>query len=258
MFRSHSERTKRKQKQKQKQSTIPMSFSGDSSGTKNSSTHTLPVQTSTDSIPSVVTPESKPEAPVLSDPELSPARPSLGDTKLVNPNLNKSGHDSLPSRSYPAQPTAAPPKPPSFTSVNSLSLPSAPAKPPSVSAPASESIPVRPISDNSPKTASPLSSKTQADNSTPLTSIPSESLPVGGRRGKSSDDDTNGAATRGGELVHGREGAISSAGLQMPGQLLNDPDEKGALKIKVHLNLHAKVRLDLDAQIYGDVVIGLL
>jgi hypothetical protein len=40
--------------------------------------------------------------------------------------------------------------------------------------------------------------------------------------------------------------------------LLNDPDEKGALKIKVHLNLHAKVRLDLDAQIYGDVVIGLL
>ncbi|KAJ5579075.1 hypothetical protein N7450_007942 [Penicillium hetheringtonii] len=166
MFRSHSERTKRKQKQKQKQSTIPMSFSGDSSGTKNSSTHTLPVQTSTDSIPSVVTPESKPEAPVLSDPELSPARPSLA--------------------------------------------------------------------------------------------FPSESRPVGGRRGKSSDDDTNGAATRGGELVHGREGAISSAGLQMPGQLLNDPDEKGALKIKVHLNLHAKVRLDLDAQIYGDVVIGLL
>jgi hypothetical protein len=30
------------------------------------------------------------------------------------------------------------------------------------------------------------------------------------------------------------------------------------LKIKIHLNIHAKVRLDLDAQIYGDVVIGLL
>lgn len=236
-----------------------MSTSGDSSGTKNSSTHTLPVQTSTDSIPSVVTPESKPEAPVLSDPELSPARPIPGDTKLGNPGSNKYGLDNLPSRPHPAQPTTAPPKPPSFASINSLSPQSAPTKPPpaSVSAPVPEPVPVRPISDSSPKIDSPLSSKIRADNPTPPTSIPSESRPVGGRRGKS-DDDTNGAATRGGELVHGREGAISSAGLQMPGQLLNDPDEKGALKIKVHLNLHAKVRLDLDAQIYGDVVIGLL
>lgn len=31
-----------------------------------------------------------------------------------------------------------------------------------------------------------------------------------------------------------------------------------SLNIKISLNLHAKVRLDLDAQIYGDITIGLL
>lgn len=34
--------------------------------------------------------------------------------------------------------------------------------------------------------------------------------------------------------------------------------KEGSLNIRIHLNLHAKVRLDLDAQIYGDIVIGLL
>lgn len=94
-----------------------------------------------------------------------------------------------------------------------------------------------------------------ANNPSPPTSIPTESRPIGGRRGKS-DDDANGT-TKGGELVAGNTGGISNAGLQIPGKILNE-DEKSALKIKIHLNLHAKVRLDLDAQIYGDVVIGLL
>ncbi|KAJ5501854.1 hypothetical protein N7463_004728 [Penicillium fimorum] len=35
-------------------------------------------------------------------------------------------------------------------------------------------------------------------------------------------------------------------------------DDKGSLNIKIHLDLHAKVRLDLEADIYGDIVIGLL
>lgn len=35
-------------------------------------------------------------------------------------------------------------------------------------------------------------------------------------------------------------------------------DDKGSLQIKIHLDLHAKVRLDLDADLYGDIVIGLL
>jgi hypothetical protein len=35
-------------------------------------------------------------------------------------------------------------------------------------------------------------------------------------------------------------------------------DDKGSLSIKIHLDLHAKVRLDLEADLYGDIVIGLL
>ncbi|KAJ5294201.1 hypothetical protein PENANT_c028G07767 [Penicillium antarcticum] len=32
----------------------------------------------------------------------------------------------------------------------------------------------------------------------------------------------------------------------------------GSLNIRIHLDLHAKVRLDLEADLYGDIVIGLL
>ncbi|KAJ5752099.1 hypothetical protein N7520_009016 [Penicillium odoratum] len=64
--------------------------------------------------------------------------------------------------------------------------------------------------------------------------------------------------TKGGELVSGNKftGDIPNAGLQIPGQLLNE-DDKSALKIKIHLNIQ-KVRLDLDAQIYCDAVVGLM
>ncbi|OQE23080.1 hypothetical protein PENSTE_c009G05647 [Penicillium steckii] len=59
------------------------------------------------------------------------------------------------------------------------------------------------------------------------------------------------------------EGAVDQAkgltgGLQIPGETKGGDEKDGSLKIKVHLNLHAKVRLELDAQIYGDIVIGLL
>lgn len=35
-------------------------------------------------------------------------------------------------------------------------------------------------------------------------------------------------------------------------------EDKGSLNIKIHLDLHAKVKLDLEADLYGDIVIGLL
>lgn len=45
--------------------------------------------------------------------------------------------------------------------------------------------------------------------------------------------------------------------MKAPGLTANK-EEKSNLKISIHLNLHAKVKLDLDAQLYGDIVIGLL
>lgn len=37
-----------------------------------------------------------------------------------------------------------------------------------------------------------------------------------------------------------------------------EKEDKGSLNIKIHLDLHAKVKLDLEADLYGDIVIGLL
>lgn len=37
-----------------------------------------------------------------------------------------------------------------------------------------------------------------------------------------------------------------------------EKEDDGSLNIRIHLDLHAKVRLDLDADLYGDIVIGLL
>lgn len=37
-----------------------------------------------------------------------------------------------------------------------------------------------------------------------------------------------------------------------------EKEDDGNLNIKIHLDLHAKVRLDLEADLYGDIVIGLL
>ncbi|KAJ5155194.1 hypothetical protein N7492_007997 [Penicillium capsulatum] len=51
---------------------------------------------------------------------------------------------------------------------------------------------------------------------------------------------------------------VPTGDLQIPGVTKGGDEKDSSLKIKIHLNLHAKVRLDLDAQIYGDVVIGLL
>ncbi|KAJ5217018.1 hypothetical protein N7468_010026 [Penicillium chermesinum] len=83
-------------------------------------------------------------------------------------------------------------------------------------------------------------------------STPTDQRPVGGRKPKG--DEGNGLVPKSGDLT---KGALPNSGMEAPGASLPE-DEKSSLKIKIHLNLHAKVRLDLDAQIYGDVVIGLL
>ncbi|KAJ5317140.1 hypothetical protein PENANT_c029G04075 [Penicillium antarcticum] len=55
-------------------------------------------------------------------------------------------------------------------------------------------------------------------------------------------------------------GLVPDDGMGLPGKTTvpAGKEEKNSLQIKIHLNLHAKVRLDLDAKLYGDVVIGLL
>ncbi|KAJ5727515.1 hypothetical protein N7493_005335 [Penicillium malachiteum] len=246
MFRTKSQKVKQKQKQKDRRPSVSSTVS--QSSTKNSSVSTLPVQSPMDSknappliSSSPVVPESKPEAPVLMEspvsdkPEQAPLAVPPEKEKLVAATPAPKPIAASPSKVASVPPPAPSPLPPASTSASA----SFPANPPTYEA-----------SD---------SKEPAANNLSPPVSIPTEPRPVGGRRNKS-DDEANGT-TRGGELVAGRTGgagAISNAGLQIPGKLLNDPDEKAALKVKVHLNLHAKVRLDLDAQIYGDVVIGLL
>ncbi|KAJ5272712.1 hypothetical protein N7478_007837 [Penicillium angulare] len=77
-------------------------------------------------------------------------------------------------------------------------------------------------------------------------------LPEGNRQAR--NDPVGGAADKAGAVA---QGALPNAGLELPGNPLQE-DEKSSLKIKIHLNIHAKVQLNLDAQIYGDIVIGLL
>ncbi|KAJ5776105.1 uncharacterized protein N7511_001116 [Penicillium nucicola] len=80
------------------------------------------------------------------------------------------------------------------------------------------------------------------------------SPPKGGRQERDADNNPLNTAT------DTANGAASNLGMEMPGVTPGTPgkDDKSSLQIKIHLNLHAKVRLDLDAKIYGDVVIGLL
>ncbi|KAJ5933811.1 hypothetical protein N7454_006140 [Penicillium verhagenii] len=274
MFKIKSQKSKQKEKEKQKQKESQNSVSSGVSyrGTKNSSSTTLPVQASMDwsgamkSTPSSVTPESKPEAPVLSKPDVfaSPKQAfSVPASVLTEP-------PPFPRKAHIAA------SEPSILSVQSDQTFSAPAlaSPVAISLPPQKQVPIafepppipplpptKPAHAASPKYKAFVEPESEpeltADNNSPLSSMPSESRPVGCRRGKS-DEDANGTR-RGSELVAGKSGigGISTAGLQIPGELLNE-DEKSALKIKIHLNLHAKVRLDLDAQIYGDVVIGLM
>lgn len=79
----------------------------------------------------------------------------------------------------------------------------------------------------------------------------SDVRPPGGRKNRSNDD---------GALTAPATQAVNSVptgDLILPG-VTPGQEENTSLKIKVHLNLHAKVRVDVDAQLYGDIIIGLL
>lgn len=91
-------------------------------------------------------------------------------------------------------------------------------------------------------------------------------LGKGNRRGRSSESSTSSSdplenlvkpetlANGGGDLI---TPAIARQ-LDKKQKEENGEDDKGSLQIKIHLDLHAKVRLELDADLYGDIVIGLL
>lgn len=257
MFRTKSQKIKQKQKEKEKERQSSISSGGGYIGANNSSSSTLPVQTTMnlkgamDSTPSLVTPESKPEALVLSEPDiLEPDKPVSPKQAVSAPAPDPAPSLPISAPSAHSEPTVAVQPEPVFSApVSASALASS-----SQQAPVASEPPATKPTTNYTAFVEP-EPESAANSPSPPPSIPTESRPIGGRRGKS-DDDANGT-TKGGELVAGHTGGISNAGLQMPGQLLNE-DEKSALKIKIHLNLHAKVRLDLDAQIYGDVVIGLL
>lgn len=118
-------------------------------------------------------------------------------------------------------------------------------------------------SDEKPPTG-PKSNHTITPNSSSETDFPplpnsptTESIPaLGGRKGNQTDDPV-------GAVGETAQGALpSTSGLSIPGVTdtgkKDGEDDKGSLQIKIHLNLHAKIKLELDAQIYGDIVIGLL
>ncbi|KAJ5589424.1 hypothetical protein N7537_012102 [Penicillium hordei] len=122
-------------------------------------------------------------------------------------------------------------------------------------------------SDENPSTGPRLSHNITPNDTTkglseadfpPLPNSPTtESVPVlGGRKGNQADD-TVGAV---GETA--QDALPSTSGLTIPGVTntgkKDGEDDKGSLQIKIHLNLHAKIKLELDAQVYGDIVIGLL
>lgn len=90
--------------------------------------------------------------------------------------------------------------------------------------------------------------------SPPPSSTITDTLPKGGRKGNRPEEELGSVANKAGDAVQ----PLTGGGLSIPGETKGDTEGKESLKIKIHLNLHAKVRLDLDAQIYGDVVIGLL
>ncbi|KAJ5669435.1 hypothetical protein N7462_010505 [Penicillium macrosclerotiorum] len=97
----------------------------------------------------------------------------------------------------------------------------------------------------------PSSSHASANThpSQPPSTTPTETRPSGGRKNKSPEEEV-------GDVANKATSVLPTGDMQIPGP--SQDEDKSSLKIKIHLNIHAKVRLELDAQIYGDVVIGLL
>ncbi|KAJ5126020.1 hypothetical protein N7448_005329 [Penicillium atrosanguineum] len=92
-----------------------------------------------------------------------------------------------------------------------------------------------------------------ANSPPPSISSLTDTLPKGGRKGNRPEEELGDVTNKVGDV-------LPSTGLSMPNETTKGGTEgkEGSLNIRIHLNLHAKVRLDLDAQIYGDIVIGLL
>ncbi|PYH79487.1 hypothetical protein BO82DRAFT_356452 [Aspergillus uvarum CBS 121591] len=94
-----------------------------------------------------------------------------------------------------------------------------------------------------------------------ITSLP-DSRPTGGRKNSTSKDhpedelDSSAPAATA-TTTTTPNGLVPNSGMKAPGAT-QEEDGKESLRIRIHLNLHAKVKLELDAQLYGDIVIGLL
>jgi len=80
-----------------------------------------------------------------------------------------------------------------------------------------------------------------------------EAVPkLGNRHGTQDLDETAGEV---GSLAKGSASGLKPSDVTDTGK---KEDDKGSLQIKIHLDLHAQVKLELDARVYGDIVIGLL
>ncbi|RAH75305.1 uncharacterized protein BO66DRAFT_444968 [Aspergillus aculeatinus CBS 121060] len=128
---------------------------------------------------------------------------------------------------------------------------------------------------NLPKTPQPRPQPlTTATSPTfPENSLP-DSRPTGGRKNSTSidhpEDELDSSAPSAAENLPTdppaaaapatntiSQGLVPNSGMKAPGPT-QEEDGKESLRIRIHLNLHAKVKLELDAQLYGDIVIGLL
>ena len=120
--------------------------------------------------------------------------------------------------------------------------------PASLPLPASPSPSPAPLTTETEKPEQRPSSKQNANKPSSLPHSQTTTRPEGGRKNKTPE----------GEVTDVADQALANVGdMKLPGISPKEGDDS-SLKIKISLNLHAKVRLDLDAQIYGDITIGLL
>ncbi|KAJ5653102.1 hypothetical protein N7490_000105 [Penicillium lividum] len=169
-------------------------------------------------------------------------------------NQDSAGPEDIPLASAGEQPT--PPDTPAGQEnsivIQSLEFPQPePDQPESLAAqPDPQSEKQDPPTEQQNSTGQDTSEEPLANSPLPPSATTTDARPTGGRKGGITDDATN--------QVSNLASEVPNCGLLLPGIPQTSAEDKSSLKIKIHLNLHAKVKLELDAQIYGDVVIGLL
>lgn len=109
---------------------------------------------------------------------------------------------------------------------------------------------------------------TEANTKVDWCSNPGPTLGKGNRRGRQNSESSTSSSdpieslVNPETLVNGEGPLIGpEAARELDKRRKKNNEEKeddGSLNIKIHLDLHAKVRLDLEADLYGDIVIGLL